>query len=193
LVKKKAKTKEWYTMISPKMFGEKEIGKALADSPESLVGRKVYLSILELAGNMNKYYMKISFKISRVEGKKAFTEFHGSQCMQDYVSRMVVRRVRRIDTVQDLNTKDNLKLRVKGIAVISRRAKSSIQTKMSNCIKETLKKEVESATLDDVIEKILSDEMKTRVLSAARRIYPIRNFEVRKTEILPAKETAQKS
>lgn len=193
MVKKSAKAKKWYTIISPQMFGEKEIGETFADSPESLIGRKIHLSVLEFADNTDKYYMKLSFRINRIEGNKAFTEFYGSECMQDYVSRMVVRRVRRIDTVQDLNTKDNFRLRVKGIAIISRRAKSSIQIKISNCIKETLKKEVESTTLDNIVKKLLSDEIKARVLSEARRIYPVRNFEVRKMELLPAKEMAQKS
>lgn len=193
LVKKKAKAKEWYAIISPKLFGEKEIGKTFASEPKLLIGRKVYLSVLELADNINKYYMKVSFKITRVEGNKAFTEFYGSECMQDYISRMVVRRVRRIDTVQNLMTKDNVLVRVKGIAVISRRAKSSIEVKMSNRIKEKLKQEVENSTIDDFINKLLSDEIKNKVLSEARKIYPVRNFDIRKVEVPPAKETVQKS
>jgi len=193
LVKKKAKTKEWYTIISPKVFGEKEIGRTLASELELLIGRRIYLSALELANNINKYYMKFSFKINRIDGNKAFTEFHGSECLQDYVSRMVVRGVRRIDTVQGLVTKNNMKVKVKGIAVIPRKAKSSIQVKISEKIKQVLKQEVESITLDDLVEKILSDEIKMKVLTETRRIYPVRNFEIRRLEIAPSKETEQKS
>ena len=193
LVKKKAKTKEWYTIISPKMFGEKEIGKTFAGEPETLVGRKIYLSALDLTNNINKYYLKFSFKISKVDGNKTFTEFYGSECLQDYISRMVVRRVRRIDTVQDLTTKDGIKLRVKGIAVISRRAKSSIEVSISNRIKEVLKQEVEKTERDKLVEEILSDELRMKVLTETRKIYPVRNFEIRKIETVHAKEMAQKS
>jgi len=191
LVKKKTKTKEWYAIISPKVFGENEIGRTFASEPEQILGRKIYLSALELTDNIDKYYMKVAFKIKKIEGNKAFTEFYGSECMQDYISRMVIRRVRRIDTVQDIKMKDGLKVRVKGIAVISRRAKSSIQVKISNKIKEKVKEEVETMTIDSLVEKILSDELKMRVLSEARRIYPVRNFEIRKAEVRPVKEMAQ--
>jgi len=192
-VKKKAKVKETYTIISPKVFGEKEIGVTFASEPKQLIGREVILSALELTENMNKYYLKILFKINRVEGNKAFTEFHGTECLQDYISRMVVRKVRRIDTIQDLFTKDNVKLRVKSICVFSRKAKSSIEAKISKKIKEVIKQEVESKNLDDFVKSLISDEIKTKVLKEARKIYPIKNFEIRKVEVLPVKEMVQQS
>jgi len=188
LVKKKAKAKEWFTVIAPKVFGEKEIGVTLASEPKELLGRELTLSALEVVDNMNKYYLKISFKIVRVEGNKAFTEFHGSECMQDYIARMVVRRVRRIDTIQDLLTKDKVKLRVKSLCVISRKAKSSIEKNLSNKLKEIIKEEVESKTLDEFIKSLISDEIKNKAIQEAKKIYPIRNFEIRKVEVMGKEE-----
>ena len=127
--------------------------------------------------------MKFFFRIKKVEGDKAFTEFDGSECMRDYVSRMVVRRVRRIDTVQDLVTKDGKKITVKGLAV-SRRIKSNIQKTIRVKVKEMIKAEVESSTFDEFIRGILSDELKNKILREGRKIYPIRNFEIRKTEVI---------
>jgi small subunit ribosomal protein S3Ae len=186
-VKKKAKIKETYTIISPKFFGEKEIGTTFASEPKQLIGREVILSALELTENVNKYYLKFLFKINRVEGNKAFTEFHGTECLQDYISRMVVRRVRRIDTIQDILTKDKIKLRIKGICILSRRAKSSVQASVSKKIKEILKQEVESRNLEDFVKSLISDEIKEKILIEARKIYPIKNFEIRKVEVLPAR------
>jgi small subunit ribosomal protein S3Ae len=185
--------KETYTIISPKVFGEREIGVTFASEPKQLIGREVILSALELTENVSKYYLKFLFKINRVEGDKAFTEFHGTECLQDYISRMVVRKVRRIDTIQDLLTKDKIKLRVKSICVLSRKAKSSVQKNVSNKIKEVIKQEVESKNLDDFVRSLISDEIKSKVLIEARKIYPIKNFEIRKVEVLPVKEMVQKS
>jgi len=181
---KKAKAKEWFTLIAPKVFKETELGKIMVSNPEKLVGRKTMFSVMEITDNMNKYYMKFIFRINRIEGKKAFTEFSGSECMRDYISRMVLRRVRRIDVIKDLKTKDGILVRVKGLAVISRRAKSSIQKKIRARLQGLLKEEVESISMDGFIEKIISDEIKIKILSELRRIYPIRNFEIRKTEVL---------
>jgi small subunit ribosomal protein S3Ae len=148
---------------------------------------------LELVENMNKYYLKLLFKINKVEGNKAFTEFHGAECLQDYISRMVVRRVRRIDTIQDLLTKDKIKLRVKSICILSRKAKTSVQKSVTNKIKEVLKQEIESKNLDDFVKGLISDEIKSKVLTEARKIYPIKNFEIRKVEVLPVREMVQQS
>lgn len=189
MVTKKTKAKEWFTIIAPKIFNEKDIGRTTVSDPKNLMGRRIVLSLMELTNNFDKFYMKFIFKINRVEGNKAFTRFDGSECLRDYISRMVIRRTSRIDTVQDLDTKDGVKVRVKGIAIIPRRIKSSIQIKIRNRIKEKLKKEIEAITLEDLVEKIISDEIKMGVLAETRRIYPVRNFEIRKTEIITSAKT----
>ncbi len=184
MVKKKVKVKEWYLILLPEVFVKREVGRTLAAEPSSLIGRKISLSILELVENTSKYYLKFNFVITRVDGNQAFTEFHGAECLQDYISRMVVRRVRRIDTIQDLKTKDGIELRVKSIAILPRKAKSSIEKKISFRIKELLKEDVENSTVDEFIKKLITDEIKSRVLTECRKIYPMRNFEVRKVERL---------
>lgn len=184
MVVKKAKAKEWFSIVAPKIFDEKEIGKTITSDPKNLINRRIEVSAIDLTNNLEKYYLKFSFRIKKIEGNKALTEFDGSECLRDYISRMVVRRVRRVDTVQDLITKDGKKIRVKGLAIIPRRIKSSIQKKVGNKIKELLKIEVENSTLDEFVKKILSDEIKNKILKEARKIYPVRNFEIRKTEFL---------
>jgi len=173
-------------LIAPKLFKEKELGKIMVSDPEKLVGRKISFSVMELADNIDKYYMKFIFRVKNIENKKAFTEFAGSECLRDYISRMVLRGVRRVDVIKDFVTKDSIKIRVKGLAIISRKAKSTIQKKIRSRLQELLKEEVESGTLDDFIGKIISDEAKFRILAELRKIYPIRNFEIRKTEVKPA-------
>lgn len=182
---KKAKIKEWFSIIAPKIFDEKELGRTTATDPKNLINRKIVLSAIDLTNDISKYYLKFSFKINKVDGNKALTEFDGSECLRDYISRMVVRRVRRIDTVQDFVTTDGRKIRVKCIAVIPRRIKSSIQKNVRNKIKELVKTDVENSTLEEFVGKIFSDDIKNKVLKEARRIYPVRNFEIRKTEVSP--------
>jgi len=182
MVTKKTKAKEWFTLIAPKMFKEKEIGRTLVDDPEKLIGRRVTLNIMELTNDFDKYYVKISFRVKRIEGKKAYTEFDSSECLRDYISRMILRRIRRIDTVQDLTLKDGAQLRVKGLAVVSRRIKSSIQVKIRSKIKDFIKEYVEKMSLEDFVNDLIKDEMKYRILGEIRRTYPIRNFEIRKLE-----------
>lgn len=191
---KKSKGKKWYTILAPKMFGDVEIGQTSAEEPNSLVGRKVDVNLMKLINDFKKYYMKFSFKIVSVDGSNALTEFDGLECISDYVSRMVLRYSRRVDTVQDLDTRDGAKIRVKGLAIIKGRVKSSIKDNVRNAVRETVKREVERATLEGFIRGVISDSIKNRVLRETRKIYPVHNFEIRKMEVLakpvkPAKPT----
>jgi small subunit ribosomal protein S3Ae len=187
---KKSKGKKWYTILAPEMFGNVEIGQTSANEPDILIGRKVDVNLMKLMNDFKKYYMKFVFKIVSVDGSNALTEFDGLECISDYVSRMVLRYSRRVDTIQDLNTKDGFKLRVKGLAIIKGRVKSSIKDNIRNVVREIIKREVEKSTMESFIKGVISDIIKNRVLRESRRIYPIHNFEIRKTEIL-VKPTAQ--
>jgi small subunit ribosomal protein S3Ae len=181
---KKSKVKKWYTIIAPKMFGNVEIGQTATNDSDLLINRKVDVSLMTLINDFKKYYMKFTFKIVSVDNTNAHTEFDGSKCLSDYITRMVSRYSRRVDTVQDLVTKDGVKVRVKAIGVIRSRVKSSIKTTVRNAVKETVKEEVEKTTLEGLIRGIISDKIKNKVLKESRKIYPVRNFEIRKTEIL---------
>ena len=179
----KLRGKQWYTIIAPKFFDEMEIGKTISGTPEGLVGKVVNVNAIELTNDINKYYLKLKFKINSVNGDKAFTQFFGSECLQDYVSRMVLHRVRRIDSVQDLKTTDNVKIRVKGLTIVSKKMKSSIAVKIREFVSDAVKKEVENSTIEEFLQSMLSNEIKNKILREGRRIYPIRNFEIRKTEV----------
>jgi len=190
MVTKKAKAKEWFTLIAPKMFHEKEIGRTPSDDPAKLIGRRVTLNMIELTNDFEKFYLKVSFRVKKIEGNKAYTEFDSSECMRDYISRMILRRIRRIDAVQDIPLKDGSKIRVKCLAIVPRRVKSSIQIKIRNKIKDLIKEEVEKLSIEDFVNKLLNDEIKRRVIREVRGTYPIRNFEIRKTELLVTSKTA---
>lgn len=183
MAKKKIKGKEWFSIIAPKMFDEREIGKTLTSEPKTLIGRKMTIGLLELLSDMSKYYMTIIFKIKEVKGDKAFTQFDGLECLKDYISRLVLKRVRLVYTVQDLATKDGINIRVKSIAIIPQRIKTSVKKKVKDKIKAMLKAEVEKSTIEQFLEKIISDRIKNKVIRDTRSIYPVRNFEIRKIEV----------
>jgi len=119
-----------------------------------------------------------------VEEKKAYTIFSGTEIMRDYISRLVMRRTRRIDNVENVTTKDGSKLVVKTITIVPRRIKSSIQKVIREEIKNMIKNEVEELTLEEFVQSMISDEVKNKILSHIRRIYPVRTFEIRRVETI---------
>lgn len=179
---KKLKGKEWYTLIAPRMFDGKNLGETPVGDPATLIGRKVEVPLINLINDPRKYYMKFQFRIKELDGKIARTEFAGLECLRDYISRMVRHGVTRIDMIQDLTTKDGVKLRVKTITLTNRRVKKSIESGIRRFVEEMVKKEVESSGLDGFLEKIINDTIKNQILDEGSRIYPLRVFEFRKVE-----------
>ena len=53
------KEKQWYTIMTPKDFGDQEIGTTPARDPELLVKRRVESSLRELTGDFSKQYIKL--------------------------------------------------------------------------------------------------------------------------------------
>ena len=181
---KKSKEKQWFAIIAPKVFDGKEIGKTLTLDPKNLLNRTIYVNAIDLKNDLSKYYLKFRFRIVKLEDDKALTAFDGSECMQDYISRMVLRRVRRIDTIQDLSTKDGVKIRVKSLTTISKKATSNVEKSVRVLISKLIKEEIEKISLSEFINMIMSGELKTKILKQGRKIYPVRNFEIRKIEVI---------
>ena len=181
---KKSKSKQWVSIMAPKFFGEVEIGKTFATEPDYIIGRKIITNAMNVVNDLDKFYMKLIFTISSINGTKALTEFTGSQLMSEYITRLVLRRVRRTDLVQDLMTKDGVKVRVKSIILTSKKISTATKFDVTNMIREMIQKTVENSTLEQFVEDVISDEIKMKVLQEARKIYPVRYFELRRTEVI---------
>lgn len=179
---KKLKGKEWFTLVAPKLFKEKIIGETPTSDPKSLIGRKTEVNLINLVEDLSKYYIKFYFKVNEIKDDKAYTEFSGLECMRDYISRLIRYGIARIDTVQDLTTKDNKKIRMKSIIVTSKKIKKNVEITLKKFVEDKIKKEVESSSIDELIEKTINDHIKNSVFKEGKKIYPIRAFEIRKIE-----------
>lgn len=181
---KKLKGKQWYEIVAPKFFNRKVIGETLAGDPKTLNDRKIGIPLTNLTDDLSKYYIKLFFKIKEIKENKAYTEFDSIECMRDYIVRMVKHRVERLDTIQDLETKDKTKIRIKCITIVNRRVSQSVGKAISDYIKEEIEKQVTTNELDNLLKKIITDEIKNKIIKSTSKIYPIRYFEIRKIQKL---------
>ncbi len=177
--------KKWYEIISPKAFGERQIGETLSVDPSNLIGRKIEVSMLELSDNYQKFYLKPAFQIVHVEGDKAFTKFIGHDIMRERLYRMVQRQGRRIDCVQDVVTKDGARMRVKTVFILIRRVGTSIKNSCRAYAIDIIDDIAKKTAFDDFVGMIISGELQDIARKEVCRIYPVGGIEVRKTEVLP--------
>jgi len=179
-VVKKSKKKELFSVVLPKMFGGNEIAEIFVSNPDNLTGKKITFNLIEVFPNYNKYYTKLDFKINSLDGNKALTKFVGLETMRDYISRMVVRRVKRIDNVQDLVTKDGLHIRIKTLATVSRKSTSRIQKAVRKGINDLIVDLISRSSLEEFLNGIFNDQIKKGFIKELRTIYPLRNLSLEK-------------
>lgn len=183
-VKDKWKSKVWYTILANESFGMKEIGSSPASSSEDLIGRVSEAALSDITGDYKMSHIKLFFRIVRVEGDKAYTEFEGHEINQDYIRRLIRRRKTRIDIVVDGITSDGRKIRVKPLVVLDRKVINGVETGIRNKISEFLRGKISELPLNQFIIYMFSPQIIQDISDQIKGIYPTRKIEMRKSEIL---------
>jgi len=183
-VKDRWKSKVWYDVYAPEIFGASVIGETLADSPEKLDGRVSQITLQDITGDFSQMHVKLSFQINRVVGLDAHTKFIGHDLTSDYIRRLTRRKHSKMDGIHDVTTLDGYRVRIKPMAITERRIKSSqqhaIRAQMDQVVNETAGR----ATLPEVIKAMISGEMSKTIFRKCKPIYPIKRVEIRRSQVI---------
>ncbi len=174
--------KQWYEIIAPEMFGGKAIAETLSSDPRKLVGRKLRVSLVEISRDYSKFYFKVILQIEKVEEHKALTKLIGHECLRERVYRMVQRHGRRVDVVQDVETKDGKKIRVKSVFMLIRRVGNSAKNSARKTAKDIIEDLAKKSTSEEFINAIIAGDIQHKLKKECNKVYPIGSVEVRKTE-----------
>ncbi len=179
----KLKGREWFQIVAPSFFGDFVIGETVTMDPKNLVGRVIETSLTDITGDPNKYYLKFYFKINDVKDKKAVTNFVGHDCTRDFLARIVRRRSNRIDTNDIVTLQDN-RMRIKSVAITNRVVSKSIDSKVRKTIRGIIIDSVSKMKTEEFIREIIDGKLQSRIRKSISKIYPLRQFEFRKTKVL---------
>jgi small subunit ribosomal protein S3Ae len=180
---KQMKGKEWFKIFSPKMFDEKLLGETPAMEADNVIGRTIETSLTDLTSDPTRYYIKLFFKINQVNGSNAQTVFTGHECTRDFIARIVQLRTQRLDTNSVYKLEDN-EIRIKTIAIANNHITSSVATTIRKKISEILEQELAGKTTDEFITLFTSGNLQQKIRMTIKKIYPVRHFELRKSEVI---------
>ncbi len=183
-VKDRWRSKVWYNINAPEIFGASQIGETLADSPNKLEGRVTQITLQDITGDFSQMHVKLNFQIDRIVGLDAHTTFVGHDLTSDYIRRLTRRKHSKMDGIYDVVTLDGYRIRIKPMAITERRIKTSqqeaIRREMANVVSEGASK----ATLPEVIRAMISGEMSKLIFRRCKPIYPIKRVEIRRSQVL---------
>lgn len=175
--------KNWYEIVAPDVFDNETVAETPAEEQDLVTGRTVKVNLKDLLPTSGKYYMDVFLQVNDVEGDKAHTALVGHETSHEYISRMISRQSDRIDYVGDVETRDGTTVRVKVVATTIKRTKSAKIDAVRATIDEAVKDYAAEHTFDELMLAIFQNDFQQVLKDEARQIYPIRDLEVRKTEV----------
>ncbi len=179
------KTKKWFVITSPKIFGEKEIGQTAAQEPDMLIGRTVEVLGSEVTGSLSHLQYLLWFRINQVVGSTARTEFIGYELERSFMKRLTRRHTSKVEVVFDVVTKDGKKLHVKAIAWTAVKVSRSKRTDMRKKMVEMITEEAKKREKDDLLKEFFAGDLTKRMANELKKIAPIRRVEVAKVRVVP--------
>ena len=183
-IKDKWKAKSWYKILTPESFGFKEIAETPAETPEKLMGRVAETTLYNINGDIKKEYVKLYFKINKIDGNQAFTQFIGHDVTQDYIRRLVRRRRSRIDAIFPLTTVDGFTIRVKITTIADKRINSSLKSAIRKKIVEAVTNNGTKMNFYEFVNYMLSEKIVQDIEKNVKPVYNLKRIEVRKSNII---------
>lgn len=181
--KDKWKSKTWFDIISPKEFGEKELGETPANEADEVIGRSIQVSGSEVAEGKRLNHVKLTFEISDVTGNKARTKLIGYDVIRSFIRSIVRRRRKRIDFVKNYEL-EGRKVRMKALAMTAGKCYANQEKNIRKTLEATLDEMVHGKTIGEVITMVLNREIQDAIKERTKKVFPISSIEIRKIDFL---------
>ncbi|MDK2789501.1 MAG: small subunit ribosomal protein S3Ae [Methanothermococcus sp.] len=178
------KTKVWYDIRTPQVFGGDVIGQTPSNDPSLLIGRVAEISLRDLTNDHTKHMVRMYFKIDGVSGNNATTQFVGHDTTREYLKSQIRRRRSKIDTVVDVRTKDGYKIRVKAIVLTAVRARDHHKTEIRKKMEEIIRTMAKESTFPEYVQAMLLGGLGSKIYGECKKMFPLRRVEVYKSEVL---------
>lgn len=181
--KDKWKSKTWFDIISPKEFGEKEVGETPANEADDVIGRSIQVSASEVAEGKRLNHVKLTFEVSDISGNKAKTKLIGYEVIRSFIRSIVRRRRKRIDFIKNYEL-EGRKIRMKALAMTAGKCYANQEKNIREAIEATLDEMVQGKTVGEVITMVLNREIQDAIRSRTKKVFPMSSIEIRKIDFL---------
>jgi len=181
----KFKLKSWYQVQAAPYITDQVLGETIADDPQKLYGRVIEMAKLgildDIIADLN---LKVRFKIVNVEGTVCRTEFVGHEISKEQIRSLIRRNRSRVESIQNVTTKDKAKLRVSTIIVTPMRCGTSTQKVIRKAIQEYIDKKAKEETFQTFALNLVNRSIASEVEAIVNKIYPTILVEIRKSKVL---------
>ncbi|MBU5678668.1 MAG: hypothetical protein QXJ96_03370 [Candidatus Aenigmatarchaeota archaeon] len=176
--------KIWFEIKANEAFENKFLGEALAEESKELLNKRIEISLSELYENSQRFFVKVIFKILKVDEKNCIAYFDGHEIIREYISHIVRKGVRRIDNNIIVQTKDGSKVRVKGLVLFASRVSYPICKKARKIMDEIITNVAKNNNIDDFAKLIIFGDLGKLIKERCEKLYPVSVVDIRKSEVI---------
>lgn len=182
------KDKNWFTVYSPKYFGNVHIAEI--PSSEDVLNRVVETTLYDITNDFSQTYIKLFFKVDQIEGSNAYTKFHGHDFTRDYLRSLVrrttsqIKGIFNVDVKPDIDSSSPYKIRVTSLVFTQKRAKTSQQRAVREIMKHVIEEKAQKLNFIEFVQECVLGKIGNEIHNQARVIVPIRKSEIMKTKIV---------
>lgn len=178
------RSKEWYDILAPSIFGSSKIGETLASDPEKVMGRVIETTLGDLIDDYSKSHIKVSFKVVDIEDHEANTDFIGHDMSREYIRSQVRRRTTKVDIITEVTTSDGAKLQITAMAATLDRVQTGQKESVHREMEDYIKSRSKEFKFDQLAQQIVLGKMASEVYRRVRKVCPIRRVEIKKSKVL---------
>lgn len=185
--------KVMYKIIAPPEINSegRVVGETFADEPEKLIGRVINVPLSDITGDHTRIYIKLHFQIVDVIGDTARTRFRGWEYTRDHLRFLVRRRRSRVDAIVNINTADNVPMRLSATAFTTARAKTSQKHAIRLIMLRILREKSDATEFNQFIQDAALGKLSAEINEATRKIFPMKRVEIHKARVLTPIEEAR--
>ncbi len=185
------KLKRWYSVISPRIWDEKEVGTTAASDEKLLYGRVLRVPASFLTGSIGHAQYFLNFRIVQVVGSEARTVFEGYELDNAFIKRLTRRHSSKIEVVFDVTARDGHVLHVKAITWTAVHVSRSQAKEIRRIMREMIEERAKKFGADELMKEFVIGDFTKKIASEASKIAPIRRVEVAKVRVIQRSKGAE--
>jgi small subunit ribosomal protein S3Ae len=185
--------KIWVPVRAPSAFNQVELPRIMAQSTESILNRRITVSLSDITGDLRQVQVFLKFRIIDVTGGVAKTRFDQLELAREFVRGISRRSTTKTELVSDVETKDGARLRIFIVAVTRGKIHRSKRTAIRKTGQQILETKASQTSFDQFTQEIVLGKAAAEIFAAARKIAGINTLEIRKVKVLspPLPQTAE--
>ena len=188
---RKAK-KVWAQIVAPRLFSNQILGRSHVYETEQLIGKSVKANLMNLTGDIKSQNINIEFRVFGIKNGQGMADIWSYEILPAHVKRIVRRKRDKVEDSFIIETKDNIKLRIKPLMLTLNRSSAAVRTDLRRTAKNSLAKTFKSMVLEDAMRFVLMRKIQNSLKRELSKIAPMRSCDIR-VVIRLNKKTSEKA